>query len=266
MPVRVLGSQAGGRPLGFSPPPHSTSVLSSPHLRADRQHHWAPADVTNCASLGQGCRAGSSNLSVLVGCPPSTGGGGGAPLLLQPQTPALWLRVMPGSWSTDGDGGPVPTPILLPLYMQKLPLVCSASPQYSASALLGWHPPVPGRSPGNELPQIVSRYLKPVAGCFPTLGDWMRADGCVSPSRLTINKLHLSAHQRCFLQWLLQADLCQLRGSQSLGCTHPSVPSPCSCPDEEEGPFSEAEEEKTRAVRLRDFQGEGRGSQSPPHP
>ncbi|KAB0357433.1 hypothetical protein FD754_001589 [Muntiacus muntjak] len=27
-----------------------------------------------------------------------------------------------------------------------------------------------------------------------------------------------------------------------------------SCPDEEEGPFSEAEEEKTRAVRLRDFQ------------
>lgn len=183
-------------------------------------------------------------------------------LLLQPQTPALWLRVMPGSWSTDGDGGPVPTPSLLPLYAQKLPLVCSASPRYSASALLGWHPPICGRSPGNELPQIVSRYLKPVAGCFPTLGDWMHADGCISPSRLTINKLHLLAHQRCFLQWLVQADLCQLRGSQSLGCTHPSVLSPCSCPDEEEGPFSEAEEEKTRAVRLRDFQGEGGGSQS----
>ncbi|XP_045845580.1 rho guanine nucleotide exchange factor 18 isoform X3 [Meles meles] len=38
----------------------------------------------------------------------------------------------------------------------------------------------------------------------------------------------------------------------------PSAPSPCSCPDEEEGPFSEAEEEKkvfeARALRLRDFQ------------
>ena len=97
----------------------------------------------------------------------------------------------------------------------------------------------------------------------------MHADGCVSPSRLATNKLHLSAHQRCFLQWLLQVDLCQLRGSQSLECTHPSVPSPYSCPDEEEGPFSEAEEEKkvveTRAVRLRDFQGERGGNQSDLH-
>lgn len=41
----------------------------------------------------------------------------------------------------------------------------------------------------------------------------------------------------------------------------PSVPSPCSCPDEEEGPYSEAEEERkvveARAMRLRDFQGKG---------
>ena len=126
-------------------------------------------------------------------------------------------------------------------------------------------------APGNELPQIVSRSLNRVAGCFPTPGGWMHADGCVSPSRLAANKLRLSAHQRCFLQWLLQVDLCQFRGSWSLGCAHPSVPSPCSCPDEEEGPFSEAEEEKkvveTRAVRLRDFQGEGgRESVRPPHP
>ena len=51
----------------------------------------------------------------------------------------------------------------------------------------------------------------------------------------------------------------------------PSVPSPCSCPDEEEGPYSEAEEERkvleARALRLRDFQGKGGvGSVSPPHP
>lgn len=46
----------------------------------------------------------------------------------------------------------------------------------------------------------------------------------------------------------------------------PPAPCPCSCPDEEEGPFSEAEEEKkvfeARTLRLRDFQ--GKGSQSGP--
>lgn len=50
---------------------------------------------------------------------------------------------------------------------------------------------------------------------------------------------------------------------------YPSAPCPCSCPDEEEGPFSEAEEEKkvfeARTLRLRDFQGKGSRS-GPPCP
>lgn len=54
---------------------------------------------------------------------------------------------------------------------------------------------------------------------------------------------------------------CCFRGSQSTERARPSVPSPYSCPDEEEGPYSEAEEERkvveARAVRLRDFQGKG---------
>jgi hypothetical protein len=43
-----------------------------------------------------------------------------------------------------------------------------------------------------------------------------------------------------------------------------------SCPDEEEGPFSEAEEERkateARAMRLRDFQGKGAGPSCGPQP
>lgn len=43
--------------------------------------------------------------------------------------------------------------------------------------------------------------------------------------------------------------------------SYPPDSSPCSCPDEEEGPFSLPEEERkvveARATRLRDFQGEG---------
>lgn len=51
--------------------------------------------------------------------------------------------------------------------------------------------------------------------------------------------------------------------SQPVRHSHPPVvPCPCSCPDEEEGPFSEAEEERkvmeARAVKLRDFQGKGK--------
>ena len=113
----VLGSQAGGRPLCFSPPSHSTSVLCpSPHLRADRQPHWAPSDMTNCMSLGQGCRVGSSNLLYwwAVSLPQR-----GLFFPLQPQTPALWLRVMPGLWSSDGAGGLAPTPSLLPLFIRR---------------------------------------------------------------------------------------------------------------------------------------------------
>lgn len=43
--------------------------------------------------------------------------------------------------------------------------------------------------------------------------------------------------------------------------SYPPDSSPCSCPDEEQGPFSLPEEERkvveARATRLRDFQGEG---------
>ena len=134
MPVRVLGSQAGGRPLGFSPPPHSTSVLSSPHLRADRQHHWAPADMTNNARLWNRV-AGLAALIFLYwwAVPLPRGAGGGAPLLLQPQTPALWLCdawLMVHRWGWGSSPHAQPAPFLhaeASLSLLSLPSVLSFS-------------------------------------------------------------------------------------------------------------------------------------------
>ena len=86
MPVGAPGAQAGGRPLCFSPPPHSTSVLCpSLHLRADGQPHWAPSDMTDGACPWDGEAGLAALIFCIGGLSPSHEAGCSSPANPRPQ-------------------------------------------------------------------------------------------------------------------------------------------------------------------------------------